>query len=336
VVLQAPIKTFTIEAKIALSKNVLVSNFLNSNACLSDKLLPFSRMERAKAKLHHGRKNHDQLMRINTNISALQAQRSMSEHSRTVESASGKLAQGTRVRNASDDAASLAIGTKQKSNIKSNYQAMRNASDAISEFQMAEGTLNEVGNMLVRLKELSVQAASEHLVDEDRANINYEYMALRSEIERTTQSANFLGDNLFRSTKDRTYQIGLHNDETSKMELDRAKMIVTEFSLQIVDSSIPTAEEARLNLGYIDTGIERLAKTRAALGAIQNRMQSTVNNLDTSRLNESAAMSQRMDADFAHETSEKIRGELRVQAASSVMVQANNVSANALKLLKDS
>lgn len=275
-------------------------------------------------------------MRINTNISAMQAHRSMNEHSRNVESASGKLAQGTRVRHASDDAASLAIGTKQKSNIKSNYQAMRNASDAISEFQIAEGTLNEIGNMLVRLKELSVQASSDHLVDEDRNNINFEYMALRSEIERTTQSANFLGDNLFRSTKDRTYQIGLHNDETSQMEVDRAKMIVTEFSLQIVDSSIPTAEEARLNLGYIDTGIERLAKTRAALGAIQNRMQATVNNLDTSRLNETAAMSQRMDADFAHETSEKIRGELKVQAAGSVMMQANNVSANALKLLKDS
>lgn len=275
-------------------------------------------------------------MRINTNISALQAQRSLGEHSRSVESASGKLAQGTRVRHASDDAASLAIGTKQKSNIKSNYQAMRNANDAISEFQMAEGTLNEIGNMLVRLKELSVQASSDHLVDEDRANINFEYMALRSEIERTTQSANFLGDNLFRSTSDRTYQVGLHNDETSKMEIDRAKMIVTEFSLQIVDSSIPTAEEARINLSYIDTGIERLAKTRAALGAIQNRMQATVNNLDTSRLNETAALSQRMDADFAHETSEKIRGQLKMDAAGSVMVQANNVSANALKLLKNS
>ena len=275
-------------------------------------------------------------MRINTNISAMQAHRSMSEHSRNVESASGKLAQGTRVRHASDDAASLAIGTKQKSNIKSNYQAMRNANDAISEFQLAEGTLNEVGNMLVRLKELSVQASSDHLQNEDRANINLEYMALRSEIERTTQSAHFLGDNLFRSNKQRTYQVGINSDETSRLEVDRGRMIVTEFSLQIVDSSIPTAEEARLNLGYINTAIDKLSKTRADLGALQNRFQMTVDNLDTSRLNETASMSQRMDADFAHETSEKIRGELRLQAAGSVMVQANNVSANALKLLKDS
>lgn len=273
-------------------------------------------------------------MRINTNIAAIQAHRSMTEHSKQVESASGKLAQGTRVRNASDDAASLAIGTKNKSEIRANYQAMRNANDAISEFQMAEGTLNEVGNMLVRLKELSVQAANDHLQNTDRANLNNEYMALRAEIERMTQGAQFLGDNLFRSTKERTFQIGTNSDSLSRLEIDRSNMIVSEFNLQIVDSSIPTAEEARLNLGYIDTAIDRLSKTRANLGSLQNRLETTVSNLDTGRLNESAAMSQRMDADFAFETSEKIRNEIKVQAAGGVMLQSHEFSALALKLLK--
>lgn len=273
-------------------------------------------------------------MRINTNVSALAAQRSMSEHSRQVESASGKLAQGTRVRNAADDAASLAIGAKSKSEIRSNYQAMRNANDAISEFQVAEGTLNEVGNMLTRLKELSIQAANAHLQDSDRSNLNLEYMSLRQEIERLTQSAKFNGDSLFRSTKDRTFQIGTNSDANSRLEIDRSDMIVSEFNLHIVDSSIPTAEEARLNLGHIDHAIEKLSKTRANLGSMQNRLQSTVSNLDTNRLNESASNSQRLDADFAYETAEKIRNEIKVQAAGNVMNMSHQFSALALNLLK--
>ncbi len=273
-------------------------------------------------------------MRINTNVSSLQAQRAMSEHSKHVESATGKLASGTRVRNAADDAASLAIGTKNKSEIRSNRQAMRNANDAISEFQIAEGALNEVGSMLTRLKELSVQAASGHLQDTDRDHINKEYMALRAEIERTTETTTFMGNNLFRSTNQRTYQIGTNSDSNSRLEVDQSNMIVSEFSLQIVDSSIPNAEEARLNLGYIDTAIERLSKTRANLGAMQNRLHSTINNLDTNNVNGSASMSQRMDADFAFETAEKIRSEIKLQAAGNVMGQAHSVSALALNLLK--
>jgi flagellin len=273
-------------------------------------------------------------MRINTNVSSLQAQRAMSEHSKHVESASGKIAQGTRVRNAADDAASMAIGTKHKSEIRSNYQAMRNANDAISEFQIAEGTLNEVGSMITRLKELSIQAANGHLTDNDRENLNHEYMELRQEIERTTQSAQFLGDNLFRSTKERSFQIGTNSDSNSRLEVDRSNMIVSEFNLQIVDSSIPTAEEARLNLGYIDTAIERLSKTRANIGSMQNRLQSTVSNLDTGRVNESSALSQRMDADMAFETAEKIRSQIKVQAAGNVMGQAHEFSALTLNLLK--
>jgi flagellin len=272
-------------------------------------------------------------MRINTNIAALSAHRSMSEHSKHVESASGKIASGTRVRNASDDAASLAIGTKHKSEIRSNYQAMRNANDAISEFQIAEGTLNEVGNMLTRLKELSIQASNDTLQNSDRENINHEYMALRQKIERMTQSASFLGDNLFRSTQERSFQIGTNSDSNSRLELDRSNMIVSEFNLQIVDSSIPTAEEARLNLGYIDTAIARLSKTRANLGSQQNRLQSTVSNLDTGRLNESSALSTRMDADMAFETSEKIRNEIKVHAAGSALMQSHEFSALALKLI---
>jgi len=121
-------------------------------------------------------------MRLNTNVSALRAQRSMSEHTKQIESATGKISSGSRVRNGADDAASLSIGSKQKSNIRSQNQAIRNANDAIGQFQTAEGAMNEMGNMLVRLRELSVQAASGHLEDSERGMLNNEYVQLRREI----------------------------------------------------------------------------------------------------------------------------------------------------------
>jgi flagellin len=105
--------------------------------------------------------------------------------------------------------------------------------------------------------------------------------------------------------------------------------------MSIVDSSIPTAEEARLNLKYIDQAIQKVAQNRAKVGSYQNRLQSTVNNLDTSNINESAANSQRMDTDYAFETAEKIKGEQKLNAATAVLSQSNNLSAMALKLLKD-
>ncbi len=273
-------------------------------------------------------------MRINTNVSSLQAQRSMREHNKHVESASGKIAQGTRVRNASDDAASLSIGTKLKTEIRSNHQAVRNANDAISEFQVAEGTLGEVGNMLTRLKELSIQAASGHLQNSDRENINLEYMSLRSEIERISASSSFQGNNLFRNTNTRSFQIGTNSDAASTMKIDQSSMIVSEYTLGIVDSSIPNVEESRINLEYLDSAIDKLAMKRAQLGSHQNRLNSTIANLDTRRLNESAAHSQTMDADLAFESSEKIRNEIKSAAAASTILQAHEFSAHALLLLK--
>lgn len=277
-------------------------------------------------------------MRINTNVSALAAQRSMSEHSKQIENTSGKLSQGTRVRNASDDAASLAIGTKNQANIRSKGQALRNANDAVSEFQIAEGAMSEVSSMLIRLKELSMQAANGHLQNSDRGNLNFEYMALRREIERTIRSASSNGFDVLRSTggsQKREYQIGSGNDKDSKMMVDQGSYALSEFNLNIIDSNIISADEARLNIGYIDQAITKLSGNRAQLGAVQNRLQSTINNLDTSKLNESASYSQRMDADFAFETSEKIRAEGKLAAASTILSQSSNLSAMALKLLKD-
>ncbi len=276
-------------------------------------------------------------MRINTNVSALRAQREMSEHTKSIENASGKISSGSRVRNASDDAASLSIGNKQKSSIRSQHQAIRNANDAIGQFQTAEGAMNEVGSMLIRLKELSLQASTGTLQDSDRGMINSEYMQIRREIERVARSTNFMGSNLLqdRSGKPRDFMIGINDNENSKISFSGAEISVTEFNLGLVDSSIVNAEEARINLGHIDQAIETLSSKRAKAGSYQNRIQTAINNLETTNINETSAMSRIMDADMAYESSEKIRSEGKLNAASSVLAQSSQFSAMALKLLQD-
>ena len=279
------------------------------------------------------RKNY--VMRINTNVSALRAQRSMSDYSKQIENATGKISSGSRVRNASDDAASLAIGSKQKANIRSQYQAIRNANDVISQYQTAEGAMNEISSILVRLKELSLQASSGHLDDSERGMLNKEYMQMRSEMERIASSSHFNGNKLLQDKTGKTseFQVGIHNNENSKLEFKNSNLTITEFNLGIVDSSIINAEEARLNLAHIDEAISKVSQRRAMAGSIESRMKSTIGNLETSNLNESASHSRLMDADMAYETSEKLRNELKHNGAASVLAQASQMSAVALKLM---
>ena len=278
---------------------------------------------------------YDWLMRINTNVSALRAQRSMSEHNKQIESASGKISSGSRVRNASDDAASLSIGQKQKTSLRSQYQAVRNANDAIAQFQVAEGGMNEIGNMLVRLKELSLQAASGHLQDSDRGMLNEEYMQVRREVERIAKTTRFMSNDLLqdKSGNTRDFMIGINNDADSKLSYKGTELAVSEFNLGLVDSTVINADEARINISHLDKAIETLSGQRAKAGAYQNRIQSAINNLETKNVNESAAMSRTMDADIAYETSEKMRSEGKLNAATSVLAQSHQLSALALKLI---
>lgn len=275
-------------------------------------------------------------MRINTNVSALRAQRSMGEHNKQIENASGKISSGSRVRNASDDAASLSIGNKQKTSIRSQYQAIRNGNDAVSQFQVAEGAMSEIGNMLIRLKELSLQAASGHLQDSDRGMLNTEYMQIRREVERVAQTTRYNGVDLLhdKSSQTRDFLIGTNNDENSKLSYNSTELAVSEFNLSLVDSNIINAEEARININHIDKAIEILSGKRAKVGSYQNRIQAAISNLETKNVNETEAMSRTMDADMAYETSEKMKSEGKLMAASSVLAQSHQFSAMALKLLK--
>lgn len=274
-------------------------------------------------------------MRINTNVSALAAQRAMREHNSKIEDSSGKLSSGMRVRNASDDAASLAIGVKQNAQVRSQNQAIRNANDAISEFQVSEGAMNEIGSMLTRLRELSMQAATDTLGPSERGLLNNEYMQLRQEIERISASTQFRDQYLLRdgSGARRDFVVGTHANESSKISVNSSDMVVSEFSLGLVDSGISNGDEARENLSYIDQAVQKLSENRARVGSIQNRMEFAANNLSTAKLNEQSSLSMRMDVDIALETAEKMKSENKLKAASSVLAQTSQMSANVLKLV---
>lgn len=276
-------------------------------------------------------------MRINTNVAALRAQRSMTEHTTQIENASGKISSGNRVRNASDDAAALSIGNKQRTSIRSQHQAIRNANDAVAQFQVAEGGMNEIGSMLIRLKELSLQAASGHLQDTDRGMINSEYMQIRREVERIARSTHFNGSDLLqdKSGDTRDFMIGINNDDNSKLSFKGKELAVSEFNLGIIDSSIDNMTDARININHIDKAIETLSGKRASAGSYQNRIQSAISNLEQRNQNETEAMSKVMDADIAYETAERMKSEGKLMAATSVLAQSAQFNAMALKLLKN-
>ncbi len=275
-------------------------------------------------------------MRLNTNVSAMAAHRALSGHVKTVESATGKISSGTRVRSASDDAAGLAMGTKINANRRSGLQAIRNGNDAISELQVAEGSMNEMGSILTRLRELSIQASTDVLDNPQREMLNLEYMQLRSEMDRLSQVSEFNGKKLLLPGEagTRDYQIGLHNDRDSQFNLDVEQMTVDERKLGTYGTHIGSKEQAQNNLGQIDHAIETLSSKRAFSGAVANRLQSSVDNLTVSNITSSEFQSRMMDSDMAYETSEKLRGELKLQATGSILMQANNLGRGTLKLLE--
>jgi flagellin len=261
------------------------------------------------------------------------ALRALGGHVKTVEKATGNISAGSRVRSAADDAASLAMGTKINANRRSGLQAIRNGNDAISEMQVAEGSMNEMSAILVRLRELSVQASTDILDAPQREMLNIEYMQLRKEMDRLSQVSEFNGRKLLSGGDNRDFQIGINADSNSRFQLTPDQMMVDEKRLGTLDTGLFSKQQAQTNLSQIDTAIENLTSKRAFSGAVQNRLQSSVDNLSVSNIHSADTQSRMMDSDMAYETSEKMRGELRMQATSSILTQANNLGQNALKVL---
>ena len=273
--------------------------------------------------------------RINTNVPSLSAQRSLSRNGREQENTLAKMSSGTRITKSSDDAAGLAISEKLIARIKSNSQANRNANDGISMVQTAEGGLDEVSNILTRLRELSIQAASDTVGDTERGFTNMEYQNLKQEVERIAQVTEFNGTKLLAGEGgELDFQIGVNNDEfQDRISYDTSLQNAKLESLGLSDITVENKEGAQTSLETIDAAIEKVSGQRASLGAIQNRLISTSNNLQITNENLSAANSRIRDVDYAQVSADNARNNILQSAGTAVLAQANAQGQNALRLV---
>ncbi len=274
-------------------------------------------------------------MRVTTNLSAVNAQRNLVSSQRTINSSMAQLASGSRINKAADDAAGLAISENLKAQIRSAGQAQRNTNDGISMVQTAEGGLNEIGNLIVRLRELGIQAASDTVGQTERGFLDKETQQLKSEIQRiasvTTWGSTKLLDG---STPSFDFQVGLFNNaEEDRISFDASGNVATIDALSLSGLDYTTKEGAQTALSALDSAQTLVNGYRANLGAIQNRLTSTADNLGVSMENLSAANSRIRDTDVAQASSEMTRNNIMLQAGTSTLAQANQVNQLAMKLI---
>jgi flagellin len=274
-------------------------------------------------------------LRINTNTSSIAAQRALGLTKNNLDSNLRKLSSGERITRASDDAAGLAISEKLKGHIRGLRQAKRNSDDGISLIQTAEGGLNEISSIIIRLRELSIQAASDTVGDTERGFSDIEFQNLLEEIQRISQGSEFNGRKLLNGQGGMVeIQVGIHNDPTNdRIKYDSASTDATLAALGLVGEGINNKEGAQLSLSKLDDALVRINGTRANLGALQNRLQSASNTIAITEENFSAANSRIRDVDVASETADMAKNNILAQAGVSVLAQANQAPNFALKLL---
>ncbi len=273
--------------------------------------------------------------RISTNIQSISAQRTLNIQREAQNHQYEKLASGERIVRAADDAAGLGISEKFKGEIRSVRQASRNAQDAISLVQVAEGGLNEVGNILIRVRELSIQAANDTLTDTDRSFVDREVQSLKGEVQRIANSTRFNGVDLLNGQgPELEFQVGTGSSpERDRIAFAMSESDVTLSRLEAEDINTTNKQASQENLDKLDRAIAYVSDRRASFGAMQNRLQSTINNLAINDENLSAANSRIRDADIALETAELTKRNILAQASVSTLAQANQNNIMALKLL---
>jgi flagellin len=274
-------------------------------------------------------------LRINTNVASLNAQNNLKISSDRKEAALQKMSSGLRINKAADDAAGLAISENLKASIRGNQQATRNANDGVSLIQVAEGGMNEVSNILIRLRELSVQAASDTIGNTERGFINIEVNQLKEEVGRISNVTRFNDTKLLNGEAGQIeVQVGTSNNiAEDRLQLDLANTNVGPDALGIGGLDFSEKSSAQDAMGSIDAAITSVNANRANLGAIQNRLQSTISNLAVSSENLAASNSRIRDADLAVESSELVKQSILQQSGTSVLAQANMNSQSVLKLI---
>lgn len=286
---------------------------------------------------------------INTNVGAQISANALAQNDRAMTQAMERLATGKRINSASDDAAGLAIASKLTSQVKGLDQAVRNGNDAISLVQTADGAMAEVGNMLQRMRELSVQSGTGTLSTADRTALNTEFVALSTEIERIADNTQWNGDNLLDGSAGAnglmTFQVGYEADQTITVNLGDLQLDGDAtysagataggvFTNDIDSLAVDTAANANLALAAIDVSIAGLDAKRSTLGSTLNTLEFAVDNLANASQNASAARSRIEDADYALETTELARTQIIAQDATAMLSQANQQTMSVMALLK--
>ncbi len=274
-------------------------------------------------------------MRVSTNVAALNAQRNLVGSQRVMNKSMAQLASGSRINISADDAAGLAISENLKAQMRSSVQAQRNANDGISMVQTAEGGLNEIGNIVTRLRELGIQAASDTVGEVERGFVDKEVQQLKEEIQRiasvTTWGTTKLLDG---SSPDFDYQVGIfNNDFNDRITFNSSENVATLDHLGLDGLDYTSKEGAQTALEELDKAQTSINGTRSSLGALQNRLTSTVDNLGVSTENLAAANSRIRDTDVAMASSEMTRNNILLQAGTATLAQANQVNQLALKLI---
>lgn len=275
-------------------------------------------------------------LRITTNTASLNAQKNLTGTKHSMDRSLARLSSGFRINQAADDAAGLAISESLKAQIRGLGQANRNSNDGVSLVQVAEGGLNEVSAMLIRLRELAVQASSDTIGDTERKFIDVEYQQLKSEIQRIAEVTTFNGRDLLNGTGGLIdIQVGVHNDPfKDRISFNASAANSSLEALGLVAEGTSTKQQAQSTLAVVDAALVSVSAMRANFGALQNRLQSTIANLAVFNENLNAANSRIRDTDVAAETAELTRNNILMQAGVSVLQQANQAQSVALKLLQ--
>ncbi|MEL6344825.1 MAG: flagellin [Myxococcota bacterium] len=271
---------------------------------------------------------------VRTNLSAMSAYSSLNKTQSNLTDTLGRISTGLRVTKAADDAAGLGVATKLNARATSVEQAMRNANDGISMIQTAEGSTNEVSNILVRMRELAVQSSSETLADADRAYINDEFNQLSLEIGRISSVTEFNGINLSDATTTQvSAQIGINNATTSRITISLGDLRSTALGVAGSSINLASSTAARSAIDAIDSAIDSVNAYRSTYGSIQNRLESSLSNSTTYLESLRSAESQIMDADFAKESTDLTKNQIMQQAGVAALAQAKNVNQAAVSLL---
>ena len=263
---------------------------------------------------------------INTNVNSLNAQRNLSQSQGALATSMQRLSSGLRVNSAKDDAAGLAIADRMNAQVRGINVAIRNANDGISLAQTAEGALSTVTDVLQRMRELAVQAQNGSNGTSDRANLDTEYQQLSSEITRIAAQTKFNGTAIVgASAGAQTFQVGANNGDT---------LTITTATVTTVAGGLTTSAAASTAVAALDTALDTITSSRATYGAMINRFQFAITNLQVTGENQSAARGRIMDADFASETANLARSQILQQAGTAMVAQANQLPQQVLQLLK--